>query len=361
MPVSGNKIFTKNFILHLSQTLSEHPIEILVPSAINPEEFHFNKNCNIKIIESTQTEPEYLSTLLWENQQVYDYALDQDPKNTIFLSTHHSLPLEKLPYSEFIILHDIYLWKNPEESDLEKKIACTISKKSVENAEVIFTVSDFTKKEINNFFPFKIPTIPIYEDINQYFKDEHLDQIEAISEKFQVKNKDYFLYIGSFKNRKNIPNLFKAYSEYLEQSKFKKKLIIIGFNQDHNQKLQHKLPNNVLHYDTASLHEIYQLYKHAYAFLYPSIYEGFGLEIIEAQNINCPVLASDIDIFHEVGGNGILYFDSNDSKDIASKMLEIENNATLRHQLIKLGRDNCRRYSWANTINKFVEVFSKYL
>lgn len=361
---SGNKTFTTNFIAALARKLPNYEFEIIIPKTINPEEFNLPFNCNFKLLPGIETNPPYVSVSIWENVQIADYIEKQNKKDIVFfLSPHPSLPITKLNIPEFVIIHDIHLWTNPQEKwTEERKFAYAVNKESINNADIVFTVSDFTNRETKKYFKFEDkPVMSIYEDINPFYKQGLKTTPRLIKDKFQVKPNNYFLYIGSFEPRKNLESLLKAYDIYLKNSKSKKTLLIIGSHTTRSKEVDaYKLNPEAKQFAQADLNELYQLYKYAYGFVYPSLYEGFGLQILEAQNLGCPILCSDIPVFHEVGRDGMLYFDPKNPTDIAEKMLHLENNDSLREELISKGKDNAERYSWDKTVDIFLKNVKRY-
>lgn len=356
---SGNKTFTMNFLQYVAELLPQIQFDILVPNQISSSSINLPNNCHIITIKSIATQPEYISTVLWEQIQTYDYIKSQKLNDiAFFLSTHHSLPLEKLPIPEMIILHDIHLWTHPDNDWSEsRKLGYIANKFGIRNAEKIFTVSNFTKNEIMKEFKWisKDPIV-INEDIDPNYKQKKPFIPELIKKSFKVDPNEYFLYVGSFEKRKNLPFLIEAYKSYLLKSKLKKKLVIIGAHTTRSKEVVgYDFPQTVSVFETATVTELYNLYAQATSFIYPSIYEGFGLQILEAQNSQCPVLASDIEVFHEVGGDkGVFFFNPFNKDDLAEKLLEIEDNNNLRLNLIQEGLANSKRFEWHKTAQLFI-------
>jgi len=103
------------------------------------------------------------------------------------------------------------------------------------------------------------------------------------------------------------------------------------------------------------------LYKGAYAFVFPSLNEGFSITPLEAQSVGVPVVISDIPIHHEIFGDSALYFNPKSNLDLSEKLLTIERQQELRHNLIMLGLENVKKYSWANMAKQTLELYNKSL
>lgn len=360
IPQSGNHTFSINFIRKLAEKLSDMEIEVLVPKEIDDV---FGSNVTTTVLPSISTDPYYCSTMIWENQQVFEYVSRQEKGCSLFLVTHQSLPIVKLHVPEVAIIHDIHLWIKPENNwPPDRKLAYEINKHALGNADKLCTVSEFTKNELIQHIS-KIsntPIVPIFEDVDDYYKTPQGKKADL--SKFKVTPFEYFLYVGSMEPRKNLVQLLKAYEEYLLLSSSKKKLLVVGTNTMRSKEIGGvSIPSSVSRFENVTLEELYELYSHAYALVLPNLYEGFGLPILEAQHCACPVLASDIEVFHEVGNESLLFFSPTNASDVAHKLLELEKNTDLRKDLIERGERNCNRFSWDATINIFLSEMAPYL
>ena len=163
------------------------------------------------------------------------------------------------------------------------------------------------------------------------------------------------------KVRKNFKNLILAFNrldiEDLE-------LIIVG--SDHsvfkNQDLKKVIQSNKHTHFTGYLSddELAQLYKNAMLFIYPSLYEGFGIPPLEAMAFGCPTIVSNITSLPEVCGDAAYYVDPYDINDIAKGMKEVLENDNLRSNLINKGYDRVKLFSWEKSAMKIIEVIKKY-
>lgn len=358
-PPCGLRTYVTNFVQSLSRQLFNISFELLVPEKLNEEEFKLPSNCRFIPLLPPTTEPEYLSTILWENQLVTDYVKKTATENTLFyFSPYHCLPYEKLPIPEVILIHDVTIWKDPDPDwSIERRFSYRLKELSIANAKHIFTVSSFTKSEVMSFFKIDGSSItPIFADINPYYKADHTRSVHLL-EQYGLQSNEYFLYIGSYEKRKNVDNLLKAYEIYQATSNRKKKLAVVGFHTEKSKEVQsfnetEQHPNIVM-MPQLDISDLYTLYKSTSAFVYPSHYEGFGLQILEAQWVGSPLLVSDIPVFREVAQDGALFFNQHNPDDIAQKMLYIENNPDIIQSLILQGHENAKRYDWMKTVSLF--------
>lgn len=363
-PPCGLRTYVTNFIQSLARQLPNISFELLVPERLNEEEFELPSNCTFVPLFPPTTEPEYLSTILWENQLVTDYVNTTDHENTLFyFSPYHCLPYEKLPVPEIILIHDVTIWKDPDPSwSVERRFSYRLKELSIANAKHLFTVSSFTKNEVVSFFKIDDSNItPIFADINPYYKVGHTPSVNLL-EKYGLQSDEYFLYIGSYEKRKNVDNLLKAYEIYQTTSNKKKKLVVVGFHTEKSKEVQSfnetEKHANIVILPQLAISDLYTLYKSASAFVYPSHYEGFGLQILEAQWVGTPLLVSDIPVFREVAQDGALFFNQYDPNDIARKMLYFENTPDIAQTLIQRGHENAKRFDWKNTVSLFTTSLS---
>lgn len=363
-PLSGNKTFTTNFMRHLAEKLPATPIEILVPAKTDMNPFRLPTNCTVTELTAHNTVPEYMSVPLWEHVQVYDYVQEHADDVLLFLSTHHSLPFRKMKTPEVMVLHDVQLWKEPDSgwSDA-RKLGTRLNEEGVRNADALFSVSRFTESEIRAFFPdLSASIVTMHEDIDPYYKQWHEADEEGILHKFGVSKRKFFLYVGSFEKRKNLAALLEAYRMYRDAESDPADLLIIGSHTSRSKEVNTMtLDASVKHYETATHEELYMLYGSAIAFVYPSQYEGFGLQILEAQNIGCPVIASDIPVFHEVAGQGAEYMNANSPDDIRTKLSLFTHDEHLHAKLVKAGRENAARFTWERTVDTFLDGTRRFL
>ncbi len=218
---------------------------------------------------------------------------------------------------------------------------------AAKQAKRVLTVSEFSKSEIMKYLGLKdSKIIVVYNAVRQ---SDILSRIEG---------KNFLLAVGSLMPRKNIKRLLEAYCS-LENPDFK--LYIVGgtatsfANTDLNTYTQNR-GIQLLGY--VSTNELMHLYRNATAYINPSLYEGFGIPLIEAMTNECAVVVSDIPVFHEVCGEAALYFNPLDITDIQSKMIGVMHDASLREQLIQKGKKQAKKYSWersARTIKRVIE------
>ena len=212
----------------------------------------------------------------------------------------------------------------------------------------IFCVSESTRTDVIRSYhvsPSKVLTV--YNGLVQ-----HQRSIPTI-DKFSNKNVDNFsiLFIGTFESKKNIPCLLEALAILLKRGFTNIKLKLVGKDGWGCEAIysiikEKQLIEYIEINKSASDEVIIQSYQESDVLVLPSIYEGFGLTILEAMANSVPVIASNVASIPEVVGKAGLLFESGNPEDLANKIAEIITNPEMSENLIKLGYDNLRRFSW---------------
>ena len=212
-------------------------------------------------------------------------------------------------------------------------------------ARSIITVSEFSRQELARWCDIplqKIQTIPEgCEHILRTGEDS------SVFERLQVGSKPYFLCVGSNSPHKNFDLVLQALSQ-LEHTAFE--LIIVGgdFNKVFKGQV-HSLPPTARRVGYLKDSELRALYRRSAGFIFPSLYEGFGLPPLEAMACGCPVLCSNAASLPEVGGKAALYFDPYDASGLAWQMQRLAADAALQADLRARGLLQAEQFTWEKT------------
>lgn len=278
---------------------------------------------------------------------------------SIFHPTYYdSYFLEKLRGKPFVVTcHDMIHEKFEgqfNELALDKKIYFNKRLLLKEAAKVI-AISKTTRDDIIKVYGTEAEKIEVIYHGGALCKSNTNDQ--------RIVSKPYLLYVGTRTIYKN----FNFFLESIEDVIMKNSDLFIvcaggGQLKEAELKLINRLDltGRVLQYRVDD-EILTNLYKYAEAFVFPSLYEGFGIPVLEAFSCNCPCVLSNGGSLPEIGGDGAIYFDPTDSNSIASAVTIVLNDKTLRERLVCNGNDRLSLFSWDKTYQETLKLYTKLL
>ncbi|GHV71557.1 mannosyltransferase [Bacteroidia bacterium] len=222
-----------------------------------------------------------------------------------------------------------------------------------EKAARIIAVSENTKKDIVNILhihPDKIRVI--YHGCNLSLHTE---------KKMKLPGR-FLLFVGERTGYKNFERLAVAFSQMI-QSDDELKLVITGkpfSGSEQNFLRSLKIDANTIHY-TVDNEALVELYSSALAFIYPSMYEGFGIPVLEAFACGCPVILSHSSCFPEIAGNAGAYFDPLNVDSMLDSIKRVIYNPSYRKDLIQLGTERSKLFSWGKTAKETLQLYQSIL
>jgi glycosyltransferase involved in cell wall biosynthesis len=225
------------------------------------------------------------------------------------------------------------------------------SPKFARKAERIVTVSEFSKKDIAERYHIDPARIAVS---NNAAHDEYVplswEEKEAVRKAY-TDGAEYFIFAGALHPRKNIVNLLKAFIRFKKRNKTNMKLVIVGrmawkYAEVEEMKKEMPFKEDVCWLGYLDVTELARVMGAAYALVYASLFEGFGIPIIEAFKCNVPAIVSNTSSMPEVAGEAALITDPNDYKDIAEQMSRLYKDEALRYALIAKAQEQVRKYSW---------------
>ncbi len=245
------------------------------------------------------------------------------------------------------------------------------TKYSVRNAKSILTISNSSKNDIIREYKKSssevVVTYPgIKNDLS--FKTYDLGNMKDFKKKYKIGN-NFVLFVGTLQPRKNIAKLIEAFSKVLSVkykvlSKADLELVIVGkkgwqFEEILSAPQKFGIEKQVKFLENVDDRDLSILYKNAICFVLPSLYEGFGLPVLEAMKDGCPVITSNVSSLPEVGGDAALYVDPEDVDDIAEKIKRLVDDKDLRKELVEKGKKQIKKFSWEKTAKETLRVIQK--
>lgn len=304
-----------------------------------------------KFIWNLWTLPQYLKKNpvdVYHTQYITPFFVSKEIK----IITHiHDVSF--LAYPEFIKKTDLFFLK-------------LLIPISLKRADKIIAVSEFTKNEIVKYYktdPQKIEVV--YNAVGEDFlqSDYSGNELFEIRKKYNLPE-EFILYIGTLQPRKNIPMLIRAFAGAKEKSPGTK-LVLAGNRNAHNfdsnidKEIERlKISDSVIFPGFVDEKDKSALFQLAKAFVFPSLYEGFGIPILEAMSQKIPVLASDILIHREIAGNGVLYFNPDSIDEMQEKLYNILADENSRKNLINLADKRLDFFSWKKSAEKILKIYS---
>lgn len=303
---------------------------------------------------------------LWE-QFVLPRLLEE---GDLLWSPAHSGPIKH--HNQVLTVHDLIQVECPELNALEIKgyqyykylWFKWLWPRLFSNVQSIIAVSNYTKERIVELFNVPEDKITvIHEAPDECFKPVSEKEIKQVREKYNIVWERYILSLGSLDPKKNFGMLIKAWKKLPDFLKKDMGLIVIGMSHSRIslQKIGlDTLPQNVVFTGFAADEDLPALLCGASTFVFPSLYEGFGLPPLEAMACGTPVVASNVTAIPEVCGDAALYASPLDADDFVDKIKAILESTTLAEKMRMEGLARAAQFSWERCAKEHIEVFQKF-
>jgi glycosyltransferase involved in cell wall biosynthesis len=297
----------------------------------------------------------------------------QNPKPNIFFSPTHYAPRFS-PVPTVVSVMDLSYLYFPElfnKTDLYQLRNWT--EYSVKKAARVLTISNSSRSDIIK--EYKIPeenVVTIYPGIKEPVTLEpHVYGMNQLQSKYSI-SKNYILFVGTLQPRKNISRLIEAFSLIKKQEARSKKqglpedlqLVIVGkkgwlYEEILGAPEKFEVKNSVLFLDSITDEELPEFYKNALCYILPSLYEGFGLPVLEAMKYGCPVITSNVSSMPEAGGEAAVYVNPESAKDISEKIFKVISDPELRHEMKTKGKEQVKKFNWEKTARETMRVLQE--
>jgi glycosyltransferase involved in cell wall biosynthesis len=263
--------------------------------------------------------------------------------------------------NHLVTIHDTNAFVHEDMPGLKKKMLAFFMASVAKKCDHILTVSHFSKKEIIHFLKVPAKKISVVYEASKYDQNT---VAESLPDDFIfLKASPYFIALSSVTKNKNIITLLQAFKKVVANFP-EYKLVLAGFMPPDNSILAYAdeagLTGKIISTGFIGDNILISLFKNSYGFIFPSLYEGFGLPLLEAQNLGVPVISSNKGSLPEVGGDSVLYFEGKDAGELADKMQELITNKNLGSSLIEQGYKNTNRFSWPETAKQTLDIYKKY-
>jgi glycosyltransferase involved in cell wall biosynthesis len=284
----------------------------------------------------------------------------------LFHGTNFDVPLWNSRRS-VVTIHDLSSLLHP---DKHRKHAVSRARVrlplAVRLARKIITPTESVKREVCEYFgvkPSKVAAIPLAARRN--FQPLAPPRTIEIRKRLNIED-DFLLFVGTLEPRKNLLTLLKALQQILSQTSLRPQLVIAGgegwlMDETFSFMKKPEIAGRLRLTGYLGDEELCGLYSSCRIFIYPSLYEGFGLPPLEAMACGAPVIAGRIPALQETLGNSACLVDPDDARELAKKIIDLWTDEQERQKLSSVGKENSARFSWEETARMTLEVYREVL
>lgn len=266
-----------------------------------------------------------------------------------------------------VTVHDLTYITHSETMDKKARLVLKLTaKRSMKRADKIIAVSEFTKNEIVRYLsisPEKISVVYNAVDTEVYRSDYSASEVEHVKDKYGIVG-EYFLYLGTLEPRKNLERLLAAYARLAKQFEKAPLMVIAGkkgwlYERIFESVKQFDIESKVIFTGYVPVEDAPLLMKGAMVFCYPSLYEGYGMPVIEAMACGTAVLTSSGSPMEEISIGCAVTVEPKSVESIASGLEKLYTDYELRERLSGLGIAQARKFSWKNEAEKLFDIYTK--
>lgn len=298
--------------------------------------------------------------LIWE--QTLFSRLIREADIDVLHSMHYTRPIS-LSCASVVTFHDMTFFLYPELHTLPKRIYFPLAiKSSARRADFVISVSESTRQDairLLNLSPDRVITIP--HGVDPLFRPiDDLDSETRVSSKYQLPDK-FILYVGLIEPRKNLPALISAYKKLVDEGTGHS-LVLGGrfgwmFDEVLKQIEKLNLTDNVILPGYFAQEDLPMVYNLSDLFVYPTLYEGFGLPVLEAMACGIPVITTDISSIPEIVEEAGLLVPPDEVEPLFQGMKKVLSDEDLRIELARRGIDQAAKFSWERTAKSTLKVY----
>jgi glycosyltransferase involved in cell wall biosynthesis len=341
--------FTKEVMQRITNDHPEHQFHFFFDRPFHPQ-FVFSSNVTAHVLSPPARHP-----LLWKYWfDIHVPRMLKKIKADLFFSPDGQCSLTtKVP--QCLVVHDLGFLHHPDSyRQSHGRYYRYYTPKFIGKATTVITVSEFSKRDIIQQYKTaesKITVIP--NGVREVFVPLNYVEQDVVKDKY-TGGTEFFLYAGAIHPRKNLMNLLKAFSIFKRRLHSSMKLVLAGrLAWKNNEFLEllktYKYKEDVVLTGYLEEQELAKLIASAYAFVYPSLFEGFGLPVAEAMKCRVPVLTSKASAMEEIAGGAALLFDPQNIDDIGDKLMRTYKDEDGRKKLVNDGYEIAQKYSWQKT------------
>jgi glycosyltransferase involved in cell wall biosynthesis len=280
-----------------------------------------------------------------------------------FIVTIHDLILIHFPTLRGTTLNPLFYWLK----FLAYKLTIMLA---IKRAKKIITVSNFTRNDILANYQVASEKIAVIYEASDDYCELSIKEEEPALEKYGIFTnecgiiKPYILYVGNAYPHKNLEKLILSFSRLFERNK-ELKLVLVGkedyFYKNLKKLVQERNIQNIIFAGFVPDCDLSAVYKNSIAYVFPSLYEGFGIPPLEAMASGTPVASSNHPCMQEVLGESALYFDATKEEAIAEVIERLVQDEVLQKSLIEKGYKQIKKYNWEKMAKETIDIYNEVL
>lgn len=356
--IDGTRVYIKNLLKYFGELNRTDDFLIYHKDNFNPE-LAPPKFSNYKIIKKRWP-------LFWTQLRLSS-ALMRDKPDVLWMPMHNIPYFRSGKLKTVVTIHDLAFKYFPEMFTKRELWKLNfLAGLAIERCDKIITISESSKKDILKFYPDitsdKIRVIPHGFDGSVFAQERDLQKEKAVKNELQIDGR-YALYVGAIQPRKNLETLLRAFEKVKSTGKYTDlKLVLAGEKAWLWENVFFQIENSPYGKDIITpgrikFEDLGHLMRGSHFFCFPSLYEGFGIPILEAFAAGVPVISADNSSLPEVAGDAALYFSGKNAEQLAEKIDELMTNDQLRDELIKKGKARAENFSWKKCARETLKCF----
>lgn len=354
--------YSRTLLRNLSEYFPENSYDLYTPKIVRNAETQFflsSPNFNVH----TPTSKTF--SALWRSYSIP--RLLRRHKIDLYHGLSHELPynIQNNDVKSVVTIHDLIFKRFPDHYKSADRIIYDFKfKYACQHADVIIAISESTKNDIIEFYNIPAQKITVvYQSCHERFRQEKsLSSINTVLKKYNLPD-SFLLFVGSLTERKNLFRVLEAYN-FLPTAE-KLPLVVIGKGDRYKKNalsyIQEKGLEQLVYFITIDYEELPYLYQAAEIFLYPSLYEGFGLPIIESLCSKTPVITAQNSSLPEAGGPFTIYIDPLDPESIANGISQVLTDNHLKDRMIEHGFVYAQKFNAEALTKELMSVYKTLL
>ncbi len=355
--IDGTRVYLLNVLKYLGEISPEDKFLIYhknnFNSELTPPNFANYKVRKLKFFR------------LW-TQTRFALNIWRDKVDILWMPMHNIPLLRRKNLKTIVTIHDLAFKQFPDTFPKKDLFQLNLlTDLAIKKSDKIIAVSQSTKNDILKFYPDiredKVKVVYHGFDKELYQKEFYTESVDEVLRRHNLKAKRYLLYVGAIQPRKNLKTLVKAFEIFKKENKNNIKLVIAGGKawcwEETIEAIENSsVRDSIVLTGRISFDDLSVLQQNAGIFVFPSLYEGFGIPILEAFAADAPVICARNSSLEEVGADAVEYFESLDAKELSQKISKVINNSSLQSEMIARGRAQLNKFSWKKCARETLDV-----